>query len=143
LVVSANEASLHHLKMLTTSSTIFLHLITLSMICTAVPVAPLDPTLMLRGACSTAVKNLVSGINDNIAVQKNEQSQTTIIQKILSTNTTDDGNFQTAKSKLVTIVNQGITIRQNNQKIAPSGNAAIAGLATVSQPFFLYKSASC
>ncbi|PMD58454.1 uncharacterized protein K444DRAFT_532054 [Hyaloscypha bicolor E] len=86
---------------------------------------------MLRGACSTAVKNLVSGINDNIAVQKNEQSQTTIIQKILSANTTDDGNFQTAKSKLVTIVNQGITIRQNNQKIAPSGNAAIAGLATV------------
>jgi hypothetical protein len=98
---------------------------------------------MLRGACSTAVKNLVTGINDNIAVQKNEQSQTTIIQKILSANTTDDGNFQTAKSKLVTIVNQGITIRQNNQKIAPSGNAAIAGLATVSQPFFPYKSASC
>ncbi|KAH8758515.1 hypothetical protein F5882DRAFT_261922, partial [Hyaloscypha sp. PMI_1271] len=97
----------------------------------AVPVAPLDPALMLRGACSTAVKNLVSGINNNIAVQKNEQSQTTVIQKLLSSNTSDSGGFQSAKSKLVTIVNQGITIRQNNQKIAPAGNAAIAGLATV------------
>jgi hypothetical protein len=129
--------------MLTRFSTIFLHLIAVSTICAAVLVAPLDPALMLRGACSTAVKNLVTGINDNIAVQKNEQSQTTVIQKILSANTTDSGGFQSAKSKLVTIVNQGITIRQNNQKIAPAGNAAIAELATVSQPFFPYKSASC
>jgi len=129
--------------MLTRIPTIFLHLIAVSTICTAVPVAPLDPALMLRGACSTAVKNLVSGINNNIAVQKNEQSQTAVIQKLLSSNTNDSGGFQSAKSKLVTIVNQGITIRQNNQKIAPAGNAAIAGLAIVSQPFFPYKSASC
>jgi hypothetical protein len=129
--------------MLTRFSTIFLHLIAVSTICAAVLVAPLDPALMLRGACPTAVKNLVTGINDNIALQKNEQSQTTVIQKILSANTTDSGGFQSAKSKLVTIINQGITIRQNNRKIAPAGNAAIAGLATVSQPFFPYKSASC
>jgi hypothetical protein len=32
---------------------------------------------------------------------------------------------------MIDIVNKGILIRQNNQKIAPSGNAAISGLAKV------------
>ncbi|KUJ08359.1 uncharacterized protein LY89DRAFT_677223 [Mollisia scopiformis] len=86
-----------------------------------------------RAACSSAVQNFVNGINDNITVQKQEQAQTKVIQQELAQATPDQDDFQSSKSKLITIVNQGISIRTNNQKIAPSGNAAIAGLATVAK----------
>lgn len=39
--------------------------------------------------------------------------------------------FKTAKSGLLTFVNNGITIRQMNQAIMPVGNPATAGLQTV------------
>lgn len=103
-----------------TSFTLFFSLFALA---TAVPV--LDE----RAACPADVEALVKGINDNIAVQKMEQSQTTVIQKQLSA-----ADFAPAKSKLIDIINQGASIRANNQKIAPAGNAAIAGLKTVSIP---------
>ncbi|RDW85184.1 hypothetical protein BP6252_02774 [Coleophoma cylindrospora] len=95
------------------------------------PVKRQENALVSRAACSSAVTKLVDGINSNIAVQKQEQSQTTVIQKQLSAGNVNSADFKTNKDKLVTIVNKGISIRTNNQKIAPSGNAAISGLATV------------
>ncbi|KAF8848844.1 hypothetical protein BDZ45DRAFT_774502, partial [Acephala macrosclerotiorum] len=64
-------------------------------------------------------------------VQKQEQGQTKVIKQELAQATPNLDDFQSSKSKLIDIVNNGISIRTNNQKIAPSGNAAIAGLATV------------
>jgi len=110
------------------TKTLFLIFTTLFTLAAALP----NPfALQRRATCSTAVQNLVNGINQNIAVQKQEQQETTIIQQVLSAKTVDESDFQSAKSKLISIVNQGISIRENNQKIAPAGNGAIAGLMTV------------
>ncbi|KAH8670207.1 hypothetical protein BGZ60DRAFT_527691 [Tricladium varicosporioides] len=88
-------------------------------------------SLTTRATCSPEVEALVSGINKNIDVQKQEQSQATVITSILAANTVDANDFKSAKGKLVDIVNSGAKIRANNQKIAPAGNAAIAGLGKV------------
>jgi hypothetical protein len=95
-----------------------------------------------RTTCSSAVQKLVDGINDNITVQKQEQAQTKVIQQELAQTTPDQDDFQISKSKLIDIVNNGISIRTNNQKIAPSGNAAVSGLATVSFPISIEMSPS-
>lgn len=39
--------------------------------------------------------------------------------------------YAAAQTSLLGFVTKGITIRQNNQKIAPAGNAALPGLAVV------------
>lgn len=56
------------------------------------------------------------------------------IQQELAQPTPDLDDFQSSKPKMIDIVNRGISIRTNNQKIAPSGNAAVPGLATADLP---------
>ncbi|PQE23368.1 ATP binding protein [Rutstroemia sp. NJR-2017a WRK4] len=82
-------------------------------------------------ACPAAVAALASGISANIADQRNEQAAVTSIGNILAAPPVDPANFDTAKASLLDFVNKGIAIREENQKIAPAGNAAIPGLATV------------
>lgn len=82
-------------------------------------------------ACSPEVQALASGINSNIADQRNEQKAVTAVGKALQQSPFNASMFDAAQSSLMTFVQKGIQIRQNNQKIAPAGNAAIPGLATV------------
>ncbi|KAH6673222.1 hypothetical protein B0J14DRAFT_66373 [Halenospora varia] len=111
---------------LLTTITILLSLLTPTL---SIPTNSLS--LTTRAACSADVEALVSGINKNIDVQKQEQSQATVITNVLAASTVDANDFKSAKSKLVDIVNSGAKIRANNQKIAPANNAAIAGLGKV------------
>ncbi|PQE05697.1 integral membrane protein [Rutstroemia sp. NJR-2017a BVV2] len=82
-------------------------------------------------ACPAAVAALASGISANIADQRKEQAAVTSIGAILSQQPVNNSTFNTAKASLLDFVNKGIAIREQNQKIAPAGNAAIPGLATV------------
>ncbi|QSZ36888.1 hypothetical protein DSL72_006771 [Monilinia vaccinii-corymbosi] len=81
--------------------------------------------------CSPQVKALVDGINANIADQRNEQAAVTVMGYVLQESPIDTTIFDAAKASLLTYVQKGITIRQNNQQITPPGNAATEGLATV------------
>jgi hypothetical protein len=81
--------------------------------------------------CSPAVMALAAGIQDNIADQNNELNTATAMASILSQDPVDSTLFGASQSSLMGFVTKGIAIRQNNQKIAPAGNAALAGLATV------------
>ncbi|PQE04634.1 ATP binding protein [Rutstroemia sp. NJR-2017a BBW] len=81
--------------------------------------------------CPLAVAALASGISANIADQRNEQAAVTSIGNILAASPVDPATFNSAKASLLDFVNKGIAIREENQKIAPAGNAAIPGLATV------------
>ncbi|TGO16632.1 hypothetical protein BTUL_0026g00860 [Botrytis tulipae] len=82
-------------------------------------------------ACSPEVQALASGISSNIADQRNEQKAVTAVGKILQQSPFNTSMFDAAQSSLMTFVQKGIQIRQNNQKIAPAGNGAIPGLAIV------------
>lgn len=81
--------------------------------------------------CSPEVMALASGISANIDDQRNEQAAVTAVGDTLNENPMDPVAFAAAKASLLDFVNKGITIRENNQKIAPAGNPAIPGLATV------------
>ncbi|KAK7956756.1 uncharacterized protein PG986_005978 [Apiospora aurea] len=74
---------------------------------------------------------LANGINMNIADQKQEQASVVKLQAILGKNPVDAKAFDSARSDLLTFVNNGIQIRQMNQAITPTGNKATAGLAKV------------
>ncbi|KAL8404292.1 hypothetical protein RB594_009230 [Gaeumannomyces avenae] len=64
--------------------------------------------------------------------QKMEQEAVGEIKKILSAEGQVDGaKFAQAKQELLGHINEGIKIREENQKMAPAGNPAIPGLATV------------
>jgi len=82
-------------------------------------------------ACSPAVLALASGISANIADQDNEVATVTALSFILAENPINETLFQAGQASLLVFVQKGIDIRANNQAIAPAGNAAIAGLATV------------
>ncbi|TGO63985.1 hypothetical protein BOTNAR_0093g00230 [Botryotinia narcissicola] len=82
-------------------------------------------------ACSPEVQALASGISSNIADQRDEQKAVTAVGKILQQSPFNTSMFDVAQSSLMTFVQKGIQIRQNNQKIAPAGNSAIPGLAIV------------
>lgn len=91
-------------------------------------------TLTQRGsipACDSATLSLASGIQANIDDQNDELSTAKKLSSLLSASSVDTSTFSYTQKTLLGFVNKGITIRKNNQKIAPSGNAAIAGLATV------------
>ena len=74
---------------------------------------------------------LASGIQENIADQNNELNTVIAMGSILSQNPVDGTLFGATQASLMGFVTKGIAIRQNNQKIAPAGNPAIAGLAIV------------
>jgi hypothetical protein len=82
-------------------------------------------------ACSPAVAALAQGIKDNIAVQNNEVAAVTTLGAMLNENPVDPTLFAAGQASLLGFVKQGIAIRQNNQQIAPAGNAALPGLAMV------------
>jgi hypothetical protein len=81
--------------------------------------------------CAPAIAALASGISSNIADQRNEQAAVSAIGSILSEQPMNSSTFNNAKASLMDFVTKGIAIREQNQKIAPAGNAAIPGLATV------------
>lgn len=74
---------------------------------------------------------LAIGIAQNIVDQRNEQAALAQVKTVLQKQPVDMTAFQAAKSNLLVFVNDGITIRQSNQAIAPVGNPATAGLQTV------------
>lgn len=81
--------------------------------------------------CANA-KKLAAGIDDNIKIQKQEQSNVADIEKIVNSNNVDQKKFDAAKKTLLTTIDDGIKIREANQKLA-DGNGAKDGLATVSK----------
>ncbi|KUJ15942.1 uncharacterized protein LY89DRAFT_542666, partial [Mollisia scopiformis] len=81
--------------------------------------------------CDSAVMALASGIQSNIDDQNNELTTVTALGNVLAQNPLDSTLYSATQSSLLGFVTKGIAIRQNNQKIAPAGNPAIAGLATV------------
>ncbi|RDW56448.1 hypothetical protein BP5796_13197 [Coleophoma crateriformis] len=83
------------------------------------------------GACSQAVQDLAAGISANIADQRNEVAAVTAVGDVLGEVPMNPVTFAASKASLLDFVNKGIAIRENNQKIAPPGNGAIAGLAIV------------
>jgi hypothetical protein len=82
-------------------------------------------------SCTPAVMALASGIQANIADQNNELNTVTALGFILAQNPIDAMIYSDTQASLLGFVTKGIVIRENNQKIAPAGNAAIVGLATV------------
>jgi len=81
--------------------------------------------------CSPAIMALASGIQSNIADQNNELATVTALGNVLAQNPMDMTLYSATQASLLNFVTKGIAIRENNQKIAPPGNGAIAGLATV------------
>jgi hypothetical protein len=81
--------------------------------------------------CAPAVMALASGIQANIADQNNELNTVTALGFILAQNPLDTTLYAATQGSLLGFVTKGIAIRENNQKIAPPGNAAIPGLAIV------------
>lgn len=81
-----------------------------------------------------AAKALADGIQSNIDLQTGEQASVERVKAAVSQNPVDKAAFTAAKSQLLDFVNAGISARENNQAIAPDGNAAVAGLAVVSAP---------
>lgn len=84
------------------------------------------------GDACIAAKALADGIQSNIDLQTGEQASVEKVKAAVSQNPVDQAAFTAAKTQLLDFVNAGIGARENNQAIAPEGNAAIAGLAVVS-----------
>jgi hypothetical protein len=66
-----------------------------------------------------------------MADQRNEVAAFSVVCNILAENPVPTNKFPIAQASLLNFVQKGIAIRQNNQKIGPANNPAIAGLATV------------
>lgn len=79
-----------------------------------------------------AAQALADGIQSNIDLQMGEQASVEKVKAAVSQNPVDKAAFTAAKSQLLDFVNAGISARENNQAIAPQGNAAINGLGVVS-----------
>jgi hypothetical protein len=84
--------------------------------------------------CAADVDRLASGIQQNILDQQGEQFSLQAVMKLLqnSTGNVDMTQFMTTKAQLLSYVTAGISIRENNQAIAPPTNAALPGLGKVS-----------
>lgn len=91
--------------------------------------APGNATMSQKDCAAATI--LAIGIAMNIVDQKNEQAALAQVKTSLSTTPVDMAAFGTAKTNLLTFVNNGITIRQMNQAIMPVNSPATAGLATV------------
>ncbi|KAH7330489.1 hypothetical protein BKA65DRAFT_405147 [Rhexocercosporidium sp. MPI-PUGE-AT-0058] len=92
----------------------------------------LPHTLTKRAACDSNTNALVAGINKNIDLQKQEQAQLSVVQKMVDAGNVNPSDFDAAKSKFVDIVNSGIDQRKKNQALA-NGNPTSDGLATVAK----------
>ena len=79
--------------------------------------------------CSQAVVALATGIHLNIVGQYAEYNGTLAVLAVESATPVDHDAFLLAKGQLLSDIQGGMNIRLFNQQIAPSGNAAISGLA--------------
>lgn len=84
------------------------------------------------GDACIAAQALADGIQSNIDLQTGEQASVEKVKAAVSQDPVDMAAFTAAKSQLLDFVNAGISARENNQAIAPEGNAAIDGLGIVS-----------
>ncbi|KAG4439330.1 hypothetical protein IFR05_005205 [Cadophora sp. M221] len=107
-------------------------LLTLTLLSTSVLSFPTLPLTNRATSCDSNTDKLVAGINKNIDIQKQEQAQLKVVQKMVDAGDVDQSDFDAAQSKFVDIVNKGITQRKKNQDLA-AGNAASDGLATVAK----------
>jgi len=89
------------------------------------------PQSLAATTCSPEVTALASGISANIADQNNEVAAVSSLGQMLTESPVDATLFAAGQASLLSFVQKGISIRENNQKIAPAGNPAIPGLATV------------
>lgn len=89
------------------------------------------------GDACIAAQALADGIQSNIDLQMGEQASVEKVKAAVSQNPVDKAAFTAAKSQLLDFVNAGISARENNQAIAPQGNAAIDGLGVVSVKAFI------
>lgn len=132
-----------------------LPILCIALLSTLALATPIIPSLEPRATpCSKAQTDLSNGIKKNIDIQKQELAALDTVSK----NPTGS-QFNSAKSKLVSVVKQGVTVsplhslyiissptaqiqeisrktnhqqvRQNNQKIAPKNSPALAGLSKV------------
>ncbi|KAH7420174.1 hypothetical protein BKA64DRAFT_634812 [Cadophora sp. MPI-SDFR-AT-0126] len=83
------------------------------------------------GACSSQVLALAAGIQSNIDDQNNELTTVNALGMVLAQNPLDVTLYGATQTSLLGFVTKGIVIRENNQKLAPAGNAALDGLAIV------------
>ncbi|KAK0108078.1 hypothetical protein ONS95_002899 [Cadophora gregata] len=83
------------------------------------------------GACSPQILALAAGIQSNIDDQNNELTTVNALGMVLGQNPLDMTLYGATQSSLMGFVTKGILIRENNQKLAPAGNAALDGLAKV------------
>ncbi|KAH7383470.1 hypothetical protein BKA64DRAFT_712352 [Cadophora sp. MPI-SDFR-AT-0126] len=93
---------------------------------------PTTPLTNRATTCSSNTNKLVAGINKNIELQKQEQSQLKVVKKLVDAGDVDQSDFDDAKIKFVDIVNAGISQRKANQQLA-DGSKAADGLATVAK----------
>ncbi|KAG9238420.1 hypothetical protein BJ875DRAFT_451134 [Amylocarpus encephaloides] len=83
-------------------------------------------------AFSSVVMALANGIHARIPVSNNGFAGTSSLSAMLTENPVDTTLFAAGQSSFLKSVRWGgVVIRQNNQKIMPKGNAAMAGLPTV------------
>jgi len=74
---------------------------------------------------------LAAGIQSNIDDQNNELTTVNALGMVLAQNPIDMTLYGATQTSLMGFVTKGIVIRENNQKLAPAGNAALDGLAKV------------
>lgn len=78
---------------------------------------------------------LFNGIGSNILVQQNEVASTmAIMAQLTGPDAANTDVFNSLKANLLTVVDSGVTIRENNQKIAQltgASQAAVDGLNVV------------
>ncbi|EMC94605.1 hypothetical protein BAUCODRAFT_149738 [Baudoinia panamericana UAMH 10762] len=100
----------------------------LSSLTLAAPQWP-GPNYQGHQQCSQAVVALAAGIHLNIQGQYSEFNGTVNLINIESASSVNQTAFYIAKGELLSDIQAGMNIRLFNQEIAPTGNAAIAGLA--------------
>jgi hypothetical protein len=83
--------------------------------------------------CAADVDRLASGIQQNILDQQGEQVSLQAIMNLMqnSTGPVNMAQFLTMKAQLLSFVTAGISVRENNQAVAPPTNAALPGLGKV------------
>ncbi|KAK1998625.1 hypothetical protein LX36DRAFT_748918 [Colletotrichum falcatum] len=92
-----------------------------------------DPATASDGGAvdCNAAKKLADGIDQNIQVQKQEQTDVAAVKDIVNTDSVNSAKFDEAKKKFLTTIQKGIDIRKSNQEIAGTNSPAAAGLAKV------------
>lgn len=113
-------------------------LILAGLTCSLVFAVPTSTVYVTEYTTTTTLQNssptiaLANGILANIDIQVHELANVqALLSSITGSATINTSDYLATKSSLLAIQSSGVAIRANNQAIAPSGNAAIAGLSTV------------